>query len=418
MNKARLKKFATLLFALFWLLFLIKEAFGNGDFAVYLKAAERVANGESPYNEWIFIDVGNYCQYYYSPLWLVLLLPFQKVAYFAPNLIWLLANTYFLYRIFKLLRTYLPVEGLSKKAIGLITLLSLALSARFILYNFQMIQMTPFILWGALESVYLFKKNKPIWGGVILALIINIKIIPLVLLPYLLYRKYYHGFFATLFFYFVFMFLPAIVLGWEYNMSLLSDWWFSINPMKSDNLIEMQKGAHSLSALIPHLLTETEGTLDYRRHVMSFSPKTAILITNFIRAGLISLSLYFLKWPPFVQVKSKRSELRELSYLLLLIPLIFPRQQKYAYAFAIPALYYLNYFLMVYGKEQKLFVSALRYKSILVLCILSFVLMTLSTDGVVGKEFYQITQHYKTITWGALLLVAALVMARPREELE
>ena len=52
--------------------------------------------------------------------------------------------------------------------------------------------------------------------------------------------------------------------------------------------------------------------------------------------------------------------------------------------------------------------------TISILIFLSFVLMTLSTDGLIGRNLNDITQHFKTITWGALLLVVALILAKPK----
>jgi hypothetical protein len=39
--------------------------------------------------------------------------------------------------------------------------------------------------------------------------------------------------------------------------------------------------------------------------------------------------------------------------------------------------------------------------------------MTLTTDGVIGRHYNNITQHYKTITYGAILIAVALAVSRP-----
>ena len=188
--------------------------------------------------------------------------------------------------------------------------------------------MTIFLLWACLESIYLIRKKKVVWGAFILALAIDIKILPLVMIPYLVYRSYYKGTAYTLFLCIVLLFLPGLVVGWSTNLFLLSEWWNHINPTKSEHILEVARGAHSLTAMLPPLLTETQAKLDIQRNILSLSPEHAMQITNVLRFSLIIFSLYFLKWTPFRTSSSRLLQLRELSYLLLLIPLIFPRQQN------------------------------------------------------------------------------------------
>jgi len=147
--------------------------------------------------------------------------------------------------------------------------------------------------------------------------------------------------------------------------------------------------------------------LQYTRNLVDLDEGTSIIILNIIRLILIVGTLYFLKWPPFTKASSKILQLRELSYLMLLIPLIFPHQQKYAFALALPAMFYLSNFIVRGWYEENNF----RWNLVTSLTIISFILMTLSSDSFVGRDFNKITQHYKTITWGAVLLIPALAIA-------
>ncbi len=91
------------------------------------------------------------------------------------------------------------------------------LNIRYIIYNFEMIQLTIFLLWGALESLNLINNKR-----------------------------------------------------------------------------EVDLGLHGLTALIPPLLSETQGALPYARNICNLDLETTTLILNGIRFGLILLSLYFL----------------------------------------------------------------------------------------------------------------------------
>ena len=271
-----------------------------------------------------------------------------------------------------------------------------------------MIQMTIFLLWGSLESLHLFKKQHFLIGGAILALIINIKILPIVLIPWLIYRREWRSAVSTLGFSIVFLMLPAVILGWSTNLFLLSEWWSVINPGNAEHLAETDLGLHSLTALIPTLFTKTEGVLPYARNLLNLDASTTTAILNAVRAGLILFTLFFLRCPPFKQAKSTLHELRELSYILLLIPLIFPHQQKYAFFLAFPAMFYISVFIIDNFRPAERKTSNRNYYAVITLFILSFALMTLSSDGIIGRQFNLVTQHFKTITYGAVILIVIL----------
>lgn len=392
----------------------IKEALGNGDFKVFLEAAKLVRTGENPYNEWIFVSEGNYCLYFYSPLWAVLLIPFSYLPNFIANIIWLSANVFFLYRIYLLLKHFVDLDAITRKQLSWILLLCIIMSLRFILYNFGMIQMTIFLLWGILESLRLIQVKKIVYGGILLALIINIKILPIVILPYLLYRNYIKGFVCTLIFSVVFLFLPMVYTGWSTNIFLLTEWWSAINPVNPEHLLETELGPHSLTALVPTLLIETSGEISIQRNIFNLSENTVIYALNITRLLLITLTLFFLKWPPFINARNKLFQLRELAYIVLLIPLIFPHQQKYAFILTIPTLFYLSHFVIINFRLRRVVMRSLRWYTLMTIICLSFILMTLSTDAVIGREINNISQHFKTITWGTLFLIFALLLASPK----
>lgn len=411
MISSKLKKYSLWFLLLLLAAFLVKEAFSNGDFKVFLEAAKLISHGENPYNKWIFVSEDNYFFYYYSPLWAIILIPFTYFPNFIPNVIWLFLNAFFLYRIWILLSSYFESLTLTRKQVIWILVLSIALSFRFVLYNISLIQMTIFLLWGILESLRLINKERIVKGSLLLALIINIKIMPVVIIPYLIYRGHFKAFVFTLIFSLTCLFLPAIFVGWSFNISLLHEWWNVINPTNSEHLFETGLSGHGLTSLIPPLLTETEGELFYPRNIMNLSIENSTLILNAVRLILISSTLLILKWPPFKNTQSQIHRLQEISFILLLIPLIFPHQQKYAFVLAIPAQVYLLYFIFHNYSSRLLVIGKVRRILILASLILSFALMTLTTDGLIGRELNNITQHYKTVTYGALLLLFTLFLS-------
>lgn len=409
-----LRKSGLYLLGIIILAYLVKLAMGDGDFKVFLEAAKLVKSGEDPYQKWIFIKEGHSCLYFYSPLFALLLIPFSYLPNIIPNLLWLLFNSWCIYRIAKLLVHYIDTEILSTRQLQWILALTVLLNLRFILYNFTLIQVTLFLVWGMLESLRLFREGKIWYGGMLLALVINIKILPIVLLPYLIYRKEFKGAGITLFFLCIYFLLPAIFVGRDFNKTLHLSWWGTINPSNQEHLIEAGLGPHSLTALIPVLLTPSTGEIPNVRNITNLDPATAILIMNVSRLLLVVLTLLVLKLPMFTKAKSKPDELREIAYIFLIVPLIFPHQQKYAFVFLIPAIFYVaSYMVSLYElKDPK---HNRMFNFLLILGVLFFTLTTLTTDGLIGKQLNQLSQHFKLVTYGTLFLVWILLLCKPEK---
>jgi hypothetical protein len=200
----------------------------------------------------------------------------------------------------------------------------------------------------------------------------------------------------------------------ETNNFLLLEWWSVINPSNSEHLAEGGLGFHSLTALIPSLLTKIDGEIIYSRNMFNISLEYTTYILNVVRLLLIASTLFILKWPPFKKATSKIQSIQEISLILLLIPLIFPHQQKYAFLLCVPAQVYLTYFIVFNYQVRKQIMNGFKWNLIIFLYVLSFILMTLTTDGLIGRELNNLTQHFKTITYGALMILSALYLCSPR----
>lgn len=411
---SRIKTAILILLAAGFLAISIIEARGNGDFKVFLEAAKLLRDHESPYNKWIFVSQGVYAFYYYSPLFAVLLIPFSYLPQFIPNFIWLLLNIYFLYRTWQLITSWLDIKEFDARSTHLLFFLIFLFTIRFIHDNFGRIQMTIYLLWSILESVHSFRNRHPVKGSAILALAINIKIMPVVLIPYLLYRNHIRPVLYTMGFLLVFLLIPSFFAGYGFNNLLLSEWWSVVNPWNKEHLIEAEWGIHSLTALIPALLHKTSGELDLRRHLIHLDLQYVEIILHTARLLLILFTLYFLSTLPFKPARSKLYEFWELSYIILLIPLIFPHQQKYAFVLMLPAIAYIFYFLIYLHRFNHEEYDRSRWKRIVVCMFLFWVLTTLTTSGIIGWSLTKVTQHYKTITCGAILLLIVLARCHPR----
>ncbi len=133
------------------------------------------------------------------------------------------------------------------------------------------------------------------------------------------------------------------------------------------------------------------------------------MVLNLTRLSLIALSLYFFASLPFKRSPGPKHQFREISYLLLLIPLIFPHQQHYAFLFAVPAFVFCLYYL-IQNKDRL-------HKGKYYFLTISLVLIYLVCDlKLLAGEFNHYYEHFKILTYGALLLIITLAICDPKEK--
>ena len=399
------KKIVLAVVAIVYILMSVASALDGGDFDVFLDAAQKISNGDNIY-------LGPFIkglQYFYSPLFALILIPFTG-NFFITELLWLLLSGFWIYRIWILISSYFDASILTNKEKTIWVTVSFFLVIRFILYNTAMIQVTIFLLWAILESIHLIENKKALPGGILLALVINIKLMPLVVIPYLLYRGYFKAILFVLLFTGIFLMLPAVFIGYDYNMFLLSEWWAIINPSNSEHVLEAEITYQSLVGTIPVFLTETESIIDLKRNIVNLPIATVTTITNIARLLVAGFTVYFLGMP-FRKKVDNLSEIWAISYLLLAIPLIFPHQQKYAFLFMFPMISYLVYYSIIRWKFDK---TGSVKVFVVLLSLVVFVFTPIIGSDIIGRYAYDVIQHFRILGICALLLIPFMVAASPK----
>lgn len=398
---------ATICMALY---FICVKADNKNDFDVFLDAAVKLQRLENIYQPPFIYDL----QYFYSPLFALLLIPFSYFPFKVIGIIWLLANTFLLLRTWKIFEYYLDTSKLSQKAHLLFVILSFVVVSRFIFFNYERVQMTIFLLWAIMESIYQIFQGRKLQGAFLLALAINIKVLPLVIVPYLVYRAEFKASVYTFVALLAYLFVPALFLGWEYNLFLLKEWWAIINPTQPTHIIEDELGAYGLVPALSTLLTETQPLFAIRRNLFALEYEQVYWIINIFRVVLILLTLYFLRTLPFKKASSKLHLLYELSYICLIIPLIFPHQRRYSFYFIFPAVTYLIYFLIInYDKYFPRLRPYSKLVGLIITCLLSTAFLIFIRRWILGSEVISLMIYFHFVTWATLLLIPALLFARP-----
>lgn len=387
------------------------EAGQQNDFDIFLAASIDMVKGKD-----IFSMLYNELyHYYYSSFFALLIYPLTFIGDYTASLIWLLFNGLLLFRIWQLLLEYLPLNSWTDRLKMIFSIVVWLFMIRFIRDNYHLGQVTIFLLWICLESIRLSAKKRSLSAGFLLALGINIKILPIVVLPYLIYRKQFKTALFTIIGLLLLFVIPMLFLGVDRQMDLVGSRWILLDPLSSMRSLDVtERSYHSLTTLLSTLFyADARGTfsMDIRRHILDLPGDQVFMIIDIARISLILLFLFFLKWPPFKRASSELMKIWELSYLLLIIPLIFPHQLQYAFFFSLPTITYLSYRLFDDYLHRRKRINRLKKTVLISLCILLFFL--LNSSFVLG-EFNKYYNHFKTLTYGTLLLIPMLITLRPR----
>lgn len=386
------------------------EAQGRGDLFIFLSASTDLFEKENIFKN-TYLDGYHY---FYSVFFAILLKPFTYLPMWACNALWLCANLFFVFRIFTLIKNLLPLHDFTKNELMALRIGGFLFSLRFIHENLHCMQVTILILYLSLQGIQLVFSNKPrpFWGAALIALGINIKLLPLVLIPYFIYREFFKAGIYIIVICVGLLYLPALLIGWEQNQLLISTWVGLINPLNSNHVLDAEERSfHGLSTLFSVLFVENPGdthAMLIKRNIANISLDQLKLYLTIARGVLILFTLYFLRTLPFKDPISLKHRFWEMSYILMLIPLIFPHQQHYAFLFICPAFIFCLYYFI----QNRKTLSKTKYYFMMFTGI--FIYLACNLKLILGNynEYYE---HFKILTYGALFLILLLSLCIPKE---
>lgn len=400
------KNILSALVAVLILVYLIIESWNCGDFLIFLSASKDLFHGENIYLKTYFDGY----HYFYSIAFAILLYPFTFINPVVATFIWLALNVFLLYRLYKIIDNLLPIT-LTKKQRIIFWILTGVFSLRLVAENIHVGQVTIFILYLCVEGLSMIARDKKFYGALLIAAGINIKLLPIVLIPYLIFRKEFLAACWIVGLYVALLYLPVLLIGVEHNHLLLGTWAELINPLNKNHVLDVdERSFHGLSTLLSTLLVANipdTFALTIKRNIANVNLEhlnTILMITRLILAGM---TLYFLRTRPFKPSINKRYYIREICYQLLIIPLIFPHQQHYAFLFIIPAYSYCILCLIQYREDF----SPSKRKLLMTLMIIIYLTVNLKT--ILG-QFNAYYEHFKILTYGAILLIIVLAMLKPK----
>ena len=270
------------------------------------------------------------------------------------------------------------------------TVLAVLFVLRFYMDNLSNLQINMYLLAGCLFAWYAHKNGKDILAGLVLALCISLKVYPIFLLLFLPFIRKWRFFSWGLLFCGLFALIPYVVFG----ISEANTYYIEFYETRILGGPLLTHRNQSLWSFFDGLLTSKSRGLGLNYNLVSLSAEAAKSVSLLIILLLFSPCLVWLK-------KTYREGGLEdymMCFVLAAMPLLSPLAWKYYFIFLFPAYYVV---IRIWLKGQ----SNLWTR---VLIVLSFVLCTLTTDGIWGKAISDVFQLYGCVTFGTMALLTAL----------
>ena len=268
-----------------------------------------------------------------------MLVPFAQFPEVTAYL-WLVLQLACLARSWNILEQRLTKpSSASKRLVRLALIVSMIWMSRFLVYNFRMVQVTPYLLWATLEAWHQASNVKGRWAYGVLAFGIATKILPILLLPGWLAKARWKPVLWTATFVSVWMALPCLFWGWEHVLEWNISWWNVINPSQSQFVVNTETNAQTIAGILSALSQENVGLLT----------QDSVGIASQALRLTVLFAVLFRLWQNRRSINDEnyaRQWVREVGIICITIPLLFPHQQKYAFLFAFPAIVYLVLWLL------------------------------------------------------------------------
>lgn len=394
------------------MVYLIGKALVVGtDINVYLYASQQFFKGQNIYSD------NPYNFYLYSPLFAALLGLISWMDWQAARVIWLLFNVLLAYRSWVLLGlTFSAWPKLRPRFQSAYAWMLLLVSFGFLNHNFNLGQISVLILWLSLEATWRVQRGQPIRGAALLALGINIKILPLLVGYYWLAKgrvraSVYAGLFTALT-----LLLPAMLIGWQGNLALHEQWLTRIMPGGDNYVYETTNGCQSLNCLLAAYFydfpeAELSASYEAARKIARISEPTLSLMLQGSRIALALSILGLVVYSHRRRLPADRVLLWELAYVCLVTLLVFPHQMKYAMLYFVPAgAYVIRYYLTLLSSGEKL--RAPEATLGLFSALLMLVLALMGRD-IVGDQIVNTLDYYHYMGLVNVLFLGVLWACRP-----
>jgi hypothetical protein len=280
------------------------------------------------------------------------------------------------------------------------TLVPVLMTARLFQEHLQHTQVNFYLFLLVVLAFVMFRRRRDAWGGLALAAAASAKAVPIVFLPYLLYKRAWRAAAWTAAFLVVLnVALPLTVFG---PARTAQHWqaWRSVAAAETADPTPHHMN-QSLLAALKRLLSAEGSARDPVHYAIAAWPTQRVVLGFYLVAGLgaLGLALAFGRHPPGLDAPPPTLA-AELAVCLAAMPLVSPLAWK-AHFVTLLAAYWLVW-------------RVLRGRVAWGVWWVSFACLTLSAPALVGARVKDVLESLNVITVGALLVLGLALWAALR----
>ena len=175
-------------------------------------------------------------------------------------------------------------------------------------------------------------------------------------------------------------FIPWFFIDKAYFMRELVSWLHAINPVQKSHVVQVGEGGFmDIGAILTKYFTSTNAPREYYIYFTNLSVSQLFWLTQILRVAFLGAITYLI-----LEIKkipqNKFNNYVQVSLVCVGIPMIFPHQRDYSFAFFIPALtivvfYYLQNKNLLNAVQKTIFFTSLLFMG----CVVFFELFSIET---------------------------------------
>ena len=362
----------------------LRDIFREGDFGGYISAGKLAWN-----NLPIYSDYRNT----WPPFFSIVCIPLywlNELSFVGLRLTWLISIVFVNLIIFRWTISYFTphqfvfnIKYESGNQINLynpLFILPFILTLRIFLEEISNLQINLFILALSIYVLHLITHRRDLLAGIVLAFIISIKIYPILILGFLIFKQKYKSVFYTLIGIIISTMIVFMYFGLNTGIELFREW----NNTQVVNGLKCEHMNQSIWGWVCGLTTQ-----HIRIDSLSYSISNLSDIQyKFVTLILIGIFGMYLAVKFYLTKENHQSFAKQYIITLSLIPIISPLAWKYYYVFLTPLIILLIYY------QRKNFIKPWFY--------IPLILITLTSELFIGHHLSDVTEAIGVITFCSL----------------
>lgn len=354
------------------------------DFRVYYATAEKFIQRQDIYDR----PDESITPFKYSAMFAFVLSPLSFFSQKCASLIFFTVNFLSLIGILVFSRKLIVKDKITFRQNVFLHIFTLICSFRFILQALDSGQVGIIITFLVILGLYFLDKKKDVLSSAFMAFSIMFKYTSFIFLPYFFFREKRKLVSFILLFIIIYCLLPAVYSGIPTHSNYLKSWFPSITKPSLDNSsLYDYKNQSLFSAVLRYFTTGS----DYGISLAKLSFNQGLII-----ALVFCAIIYFLIIFPGVNLR-----LKPINYSLLFICMALFNPNAWMHNFVVLIFVYFTIFYHLWKVNFK-------DKVTLILVIFSFIVMSLTSESLVGNDLENLFEELSSVTLGSLALMFAL----------